>query len=357
MVLDDDNKKLFRMIIVFVCLAIIAFFLKINFVSLTPTSDYTTYIETAKFFSGTSESNIYDYRILKPLQPLVTAFLNIFTKNFDQAFMFQVFIFYLLITVVSVVFFREFFNRDRFLTAAGAAMFLFSFPMLGFGLNLFTETGGWFFYLLALFLTLKFLKKPSEKLVWVNSIVSTLGFLYKEYSIVGYIIANLAIFFAPNLEKEKRIKYFAILNGVFIAVNIFWQAIVYLKYGYTYFDWYIEGGLTGAPAVYNFWFIKRSFFAILLLGWAFVPAALLSINKLDSINKKFLYLLITVPFICLLWGGVSSRLFYVTAPGLIILSILGIDRVLRNIFLKYILLATIILVNILFLVKGSVYTL
>lgn len=150
--------------------------------------------------------------------------------------MLQVFIFYLLIAVVSVVFFSEFFNRDRFLTAAAAAMFLFSFPMLEFGLNLFTETGGWFFYLLSLFLSLKFLKKPSEKLMWANSIVSTLGFLYKEYSIVSYIIANLAMFFAPNLEKEKRIKYFAILNGVFMTVNILWQAIVYLKYGYTYFD-------------------------------------------------------------------------------------------------------------------------
>lgn len=67
MMLGSDNKKLFWIIGVFVCLATIAFFLKINFVPLAPTGDYTTYIETAEFFSGTNEPNIYYYRILKPL--------------------------------------------------------------------------------------------------------------------------------------------------------------------------------------------------------------------------------------------------------------------------------------------------
>jgi hypothetical protein len=311
------------------------------------TVDFYSYIDTAELFAGLP-AKVEPWRVLKPLAPVVTAALvPLFGGDFNLAFFAQVVVFYLTLVPVSFFFFRIFFRDSLFKTVAATAMFIWSFPAIRYALGPFTEAGAWFFYMLSLLLTLLFLRKPSGGLVLGNSLALTVGFLWKEYSVVSLLIANLAILFVPGVNRGAKAGYLAVLDGIFLLVNTLWQYAVYAAYRYTYFDWYIDGGLSAAPVAYNLANVLWSLTLVLFLGWIFVIPGFLRMKSHIKISqdRSFLTLLLSVPFVCLLWGAVDSRLFYVIAPGFVILSAVGMDSFTEKSWIKYAALVIIVAAN------------
>jgi hypothetical protein len=333
----------------------IVFFIKFHYFTLEYTNDYTSYIETAKLFSGITVSPIPYHRILKPLQPLLTAGINLFVHDFETSFFIQVFITYILLIPVTFLFFAEFFKKRKFLTVASVCLFVFGYPLLRFGIDPFIEIGAWLFYMLALYCAVRFYNEPKMQWVWLGMAISVLGFFYKEYSIVSFLIFNCTILIVDGIDRKTKIKFLLIFNLPFIFINALWQLIIFEIFHYNYLTWYMKGGIAGASVLYHASYIMRSLFAILLAGWAFIPAFFLRPLHVNKKQILFLIPLTIIPFICLLWGSVSSRLFYVTAPGLIILSVLGINRIAKYTWLKYVILICIVALNFVFLIRGGIY--
>ena len=334
--------------------SILAFSARILYVTPEGDGDYVTYIQTAEFLSGEHVQVSYQ-RILKPLEPAITAVLSPLVGGFRSAFLIQLLIFYVFSVPAAFLLFGEFFKGERFSTFASVCLFIFGYPMMRWGLALYTETGALFFYILSLYLSMRFIRAPKKRWVWLNLAVVTLGFLYKEYSIITYFIFNGAIFAAPGLAREVRRRYLLIFNFPFIFINCVWQAVVAYLFNYSYITWYLEGGLRGAPVIYHMTYIWRSFFSILIAGWAFVCGSFFVLGRLDKSQKLFLLLVCPASLLCLAWGSVSSRLFYVTAPCLIMLSVLGMDYFIRYRWLKYATLFFVLLINVVCLYKGNPY--
>lgn len=323
---------------------------KLHTVGVTPNGDYEGYLETAQLFRGAPGATILPGRILKPLNPLIVAMEeNVMTPA--NAFLTQVIVFYFLLLVACYCFGRAFgFAKKE--SVMVALMLGISYPVLKYGIDLYTETGALFFYISSLVLTFWYLRIPSKRLLLANAALITIGFFWKEYSIVAGLIFGFAILFHPELSWRERFKSIAMFAGLFIAVNLVWQAFVYLHYHYTYLSWYKQAGATGFESQFTIKNLVKSTGAILGLAWLLVPWGLLSIKNLAWWQKRFLIIAIPASLMAFLWGYVSSRLFFVMAPAFALIAVLALARI-KNSYLRYGILLIILAGNIVWLVLSG----
>jgi len=323
---------------------------KLHTVGLTPNGDYDGYLETAQLFRGAPNAPILPGRILKPLNPLVVA-LEENVMSPETAFLAQVVVFYFLFLIVCYFFGRAFgFEKKEsvLLTLILGA----SYPILKYGVDLYTETGALFFYVLSLALTLWYMRVPSKRIVLVNALVLTIGFLWKEYSAVSALIFGLAILFHTGLSRRIKFEDLAILGGIFFVVNFAWQVVVYLQYHYTYLSWYQTAGASGFKSQFTIKNIVKSVGALLGLAWLLVPFGMLHFKNLTAWQKQFFILSIPVSCVAFLWGNVSSRLFFVIAPAFALFAILALSRM-KNFYVRYSILFFILIGNIVWLILSG----
>ena len=321
---------------------------KLVFVGTTSNSDYESYLDTAHLFSGVP-AHAHPERLLKPLAPLgVAAGTPIMGPA--SAFLFEMLVFYLALGLAMYALGWAFFGDQR-LAAFGALLCTLSYPMLRYGVDLYTETGAIFFYVSSLWLTAAYLSRPSERLRVMNALMIGVGFLWKEYSVVAGMIFALALAFEQVAWRE-RVRNLALLAVVALIPTALVQAWVYSAFYYTYLDWYRIGGRSGFATQFTLHNVVKSFGALLALAWLLVPLGFLRLRSLEAWQKRFLLVAIPVPFVCLAWGFVSSRLFFVAAPAFILLALLGIRTWPR--WAQYAIVALCIAVNVFWLVHNAV---
>lgn len=284
-------------------------------------SDYQQYVATAQLFGG-EDTEVAPQRLLKPLAPLLILAMGSI-MDYETAVLVQALLFFALLLVLAFFFAYEFF-RDRFSAAIAAILIGLSYPVLKYGVELNTETGALCFYILSLFLTLKFLRQPTLRLVLLNALVITFGFLWKEYSVVCGMVFGLALIFHSQIENRVKAGYVAVCAAVFLLVHLPWQLYVYLEYDYSYLSWYTHNVSSAIEQrEFTLFNIVKSTAALLGVAWLAVPLGLSRMRELAAPDKLFLKFAAPPTFIAYFWGYVSSRLLYVMAPAFVLLAVLG----------------------------------
>ncbi len=295
---------------------------KLHYFGTTESSDYIEYVATAHAFAGESPlEKAPPNRVLKPLAPLLIALLIPFLGDHD-ATLFQSLVFYLAL-VALMYFFAYEFLRDHYLAFLATLLVSLSYPMLKYGVDIFTETGAIFFYTLSLFLTLRILRAPRPSLIIINAIVIAVGFLWKEYSIVAGVTFGLVLLFHPTLSRAEKWKYIFVFGAIGALIAIPWQIFVALKYHYWYGSWYHSNAGPGFAMEFTLKNVLKSIAAVLGLAWLLVPLGFKKRNFLEVPQTRFLQLSTWPPFMALAWGYISSRLFYVMAPPILMLGMHG----------------------------------
>lgn len=296
--------------------------LKLHYFGTTESSDYIEYVATAHAFSGDTElSHAPPNRVLKPLAPLLIATLSPLLGD-KGATLLQSLVFYLALVVLMYLFSYEFL-RDHYLAFLSTLMVSLSYPMLKYGVDIFTETGAVFFYTLSLFLTLRILRAPRLSLIVINALVIAVGFLWKEYSIVAGVTFGLVLLFHPTLSRAEKWRYMFAFGAIGALITIPWQIFVALKYHYWYGSWYHSNAGPGFAMEFTLKNVLKSIAAVLGLAWLLVPAGFLKRGALDDAQRRFLQISVWPPFMALAWGYISSRLFYVMAPPFLMLAAWG----------------------------------
>ena len=302
-----------------------AAYLKLEFLGTTLSSDYDTYVLTAQYLKGEVVAIPGDIsipqRLLKPAYPAYLAAMSSIT-DFHTAALAQALFFYLLFIVAMYLLAREFFE-DTFPSVIVALLSAFSYPVLKYGVDVYSETGAWFAYALSLWLTFRFIRHPTAKIFLANSIVITVGFLWKEYAIITAIVFGLAILFHAALQVREKILYILAYAGIFLSVHIPWQAYVLRVFDFSYLDWYLAGGADGFSYEFTLKNIIKSTAALLGTMWLFVPLGFSRLRAAAWEKRLFAYLSTPVPFIGYAWGFISSRLLYVIAPPMLLVAVLG----------------------------------
>jgi len=242
----------------------------------------------------------------------------------------------------TLVFFRKIFKKIDFgggdesvvftLVACATSLFMLSYPMLRYGLDAYTETGALFFYMAGLIELWWFLRWPNWRPLVATLIACTLGFFWKEYAILPVLMMQIAILVHPLLKGQwkKKITYLVIFDGVFLVVNLAWQAFVYFHFHYNYLDWYTNGGANHFATNWSIFLVLKSLFALLIAGWFLVPFGFAEVKRMPQNLMLLFWLILLLPLISLGWGAVSSRLFYVLMPAFTTLCILGMWRWRKN---------------------------
>jgi len=313
-------------IAVFLVLGAITAILKVEYLGTTHSSDYDTYLLTAEYLKGVPVEDptgiSIAQRILKPLFPAFLAISSTGTDYFTAALM-QAVVFYLLFIVAMFLLAREFFD-DLFLASLAVLLSAFSYPMLKYGLDVYTETGAWCMYALSLWLTIKFLRSPSRSIFFANVALITIGFLWKEYIIVAAVIFGLGILLHSLLTIREKIIYVFLYGVLFLVVQIPWQLHILSTFHFSYLDWYLIGGADGFSYEFTLKNIIKSTAALIGIMWLFVPLGLIRLKTAAFPDRLFAYTSCVVPLVGYAWGFISSRLLYVIAPPMLLVSLYAI---------------------------------
>lgn len=315
-----------RALIILIGFMSAVFVAKLVYLPLDYHGDYISYENTAQYIGGDS-SEVSAARMLKPLGPLAVALVAQIGISYKTSFLVVLYLFFIALVIASFALYRNFFQNERRALFA-TIITIVTYPMIRYGLDAYTETGAWFFYLAGLWSTLLFIKRPSMKLLLLNAAIASLGFLWKEYSVLHVAVFGLMTLFSKDLPFYRKLRYVLFFTAIVVGISAVWQSVVYQIWHYTYFSWYAKAGASsfGLPD-YSLLSIGKSLFALLLIGWAYVLFAWNKISKLAHREKLFFALITILPCIVFAWGAVSSRLFYVLIPGLAIAAVYGSDKI------------------------------
>jgi hypothetical protein len=317
-----------RFLCIIFLVAALNVFVRLSFLPLTLSTDAYSYMDSARLVSGEIAEHAYPGRLLKPLAPIGIAFFAQFLHgDMVAGFLALNILCYFLLGIV-IYTLLLLFTTDRMLAMLGAIMFLSAYPMLEYGLNLYSEMGTWALYVLALLGAIRYYRDASWKNFSIAAGAVVVGLLWKEYAVPAGIFFGLVILFEPMhtwKEKFTRMGVLGILSLIVVSVA---ALIVYELYQYTYIDWFREAALVDpAQSEHSLYFIGKSLFAVFLLGWGLVLAGLLNWKKIPHSDRWVLALLFPPSMMFLLWTFVSSRLYYIVAPLLSIIALHGLATI------------------------------
>ncbi|MBP9760295.1 MAG: glycosyltransferase family 39 protein [Candidatus Pacebacteria bacterium] len=307
-------------VLLLLLVACISAYLRVNYIPLVVNSDTTQYIQTAQYLAEDPAGIAHGNRLLKPLAPMGMAVLApYFDGNYATALEVLSIVCYLLLTIV-IYFFAYHFLTSRFEAFCATLLYSTSYPMLMYGLDLYTETGAWLFHLLGLYYAVRYYRTPYLKYVTLSALTTTVGFLWKEYAALSGLALGLLILLAHTPWKTK-LGHLAVAGVLALPILIGWQVHVYQVYDYSYLDWFITGhGEPEATSQYSLFYIVKSMFALFLGGWFLVMSGMYLWRTFTREDRVPGMIAIFTSLGFLAWGYVSSRLYFVLAPMLAVFA-------------------------------------
>lgn len=359
-----------RFLCVIFIVAALNVFMRLNFLPITVLGDAPSYLNTARFISG-EEVDAHPGRLLKPLAPLgIATFALLFHGDMILGFLILNTACYFLIAVamyallllfttsseerekVDLLFRRPSDDVDkgvaltteRALAMLGTLVFISAYPMLEYGLDLYSDIGAWLLFVLALIGAVRYYRFASWKNFSLAASAIVLGLLWKEYGIPAGIFFGLILLVEPTRTWKEKFSRIFVLGAFSLVVVGIMQWVVYTHYHYTYIDFFREAGVV-PPLVsqYTLYFITKSFVGVFLLGWGLVFAGLWHWRSIPRGDQWMLALLFPPSVMFLLWTSVSSRLYFLLAPLLALLATHGLKMISARSFVRILLTVVVIL--------------
>ncbi len=296
---------------------------RLAFISLTVTSDTLGYASTAQQLLG--QDVIFNgARYLKPLAPAVIAGLTSFGIDPVSGVLVQSVLLYFALGLATYWFGFVLFTKK----SAGFLCALFivgSFPIVKYGLDYLTETGAWALYFLSLAGMVLWYRHPHSYWHWFVAVTLLGGLLWKEYAVLAGLTFFLVICFHKRVSIPHKVLVLLQVGALTLIPWVMWQYHVYTTFAYSYLDWLYIGSAPEAYAtMYTVPAVVKSTFVLLGVGWLYVLYGLFQWKKITPEIKYFIDAMVLPAFGFLLWGYVSSRLFFSLVPLAIIFATIGI---------------------------------
>ncbi len=329
-----NNLRKYKFEIFLILILSLNFFLIFQIFGFTLGGDFAGYVEPISFLAGKTELNLSLQELgrlfLRPLGLIIGSFLAFFTDAYS-AMILEDLIFYL--ATPFLIFFAAYYFFKQKRPAFYAAIFYASaYPYLKFTINYMTDVGAWFFLVLSICLTLKYLSiyksNPGggKKILLLNPVLCFLGFLIKEDGGLGIGFLVLAILLATDLRLKEKIKNILITSFLFLALMVIYQIIFYNAYHYQFFSLFSTAADSYSARNYNFGSVAKKLTALFSIGWVFIAFGFFRIFKSKDRQKKMILLaLIPTSFSFLLWPYQAERLMFVAGPLLSLLAAAGIN--------------------------------
>ena len=297
---------------------------RISLVPVTFPSDAEGFVATAQYIFDEPGGRFEGSRFLKPAAPVVIGVIAAVTNiEYPTAVLAQAFLGYVLLGMAAY-WLGHVFWQDRKAAFAYALLISSAYPIVRYGLDNYVESGAWALYLAALASMLLWYQKPQTKWLWLTALLLLVGLLWKEYAGLAGLVFGLVILFQPVLSVRQ--KFWSIVQGVSLSLLPWgiWQYYIYKVYDYTYLDWLAMGASEEFyQATYTLMAVIKSSASLLLVAWLFVLLGIIRFATLSKFQRQFIYFLLIPSFGFLLWGWVSSRLFFSLVPLAALIAVHG----------------------------------
>lgn len=318
----------FTLVIALLVIAAAASWMKVGTFGTQLSGDSVEYVDTAQALCGDGGS-VTPHRVLKPLAPLTVCALHQVGMDYHDALLLQSIALYLALAVAVFVFARSFF-KDDVLAFFGSLIVTLSYPMMKYGIDIYTETGAIFFVVVGLTATMHFALAPSMRMFLLSATLVSIGFLWKEYSVVVGLTLAAATLAHRDLSFTEKVRYAFLGLALFALIHVPWQIFIHLHYGYSYLMWYMGNATAGFAVEFTIKNIVKSTAAILGVAWLLVPWGIKRFTLLEKWQQYFLLIALPFPFLGYAWGYISSRLLFVLAPPFLLLALQGMRALPRS---------------------------
>lgn len=292
------------------------------------------YVYEIKYFAGDESIIINSFPkarvFLRPLVPALGALLTNFTDPFSALLVQDIFCYFLTPLLLFSAAFLIF--RDKKISLFAAIFYAGSYPYLKFTLNYMTDVVAWFFQVLSIFLTLKYLsiyksdKKLANGLLILTPLVCFLGSLTKESGAVGIIFFILAILLATDYKFKIKMLNLAVVGAIIFILLVSFQLIINYKFGYNFFELFSYTQKIYVDKSYDFFKVIKKIAVIFSIGWIFVFFGFYKLLKVaDKTTKMVILSLILSSLTFLIWPYQAERLIFVAGPLLAILAAYGLN--------------------------------
>lgn len=132
---------------------------------------------------------------------------------------------------------REFFE-SRTVAIMGTLLLAGNYTSLAFGLNYLMDMSGWATYLIALWSAFRYVTTNDPRYLWLGSVASGVGGLYKEYGFLGLIPIGIVLLREYRTAPARTLGRLVRVTAIGLTPLLISWIYVYYAYGYTYLDWF-----------------------------------------------------------------------------------------------------------------------
>jgi len=298
--------------------------------------DMSSYLEAMNFLQKKpyTEDFMINRVLNVPLMLYSSMFFGYFASSNQTGMMIVNLIFYFLIVCV---FYRivELIYQSRKVALLASILFFANYCMFSYGTTYRVDMGGWFFFLLTTLFAIKYYQSQlQDKKYFLYAILAAaIGILFKEYGALGMISLGLLILFSQISFKDK-IKKILQAAGLFIIIPGLYYLFFYLKFNYSYFNWYFQIANLyianpDAPASnYNIVLLIKVLGWLFLAGW---PIFLWGVYQQwkDYDKKRIICLAALLPasLTFLAWPALTQRIAFIFVPWLVLIASFGLSKI------------------------------
>ena len=177
---------------------------------------------TVNFFSNDEAyKNSLSFFTKRPLYPLLAAFVSLFASNEFLDFVIPVFVAYIASIILSFYIFRQ--GLSFFFAIFSTSLLISFYPFLDWSTYFLTDTIGFAFWLLLLFIIYKYIKKGESKLLIFFSGSLSISLLNREQSlfILPLLIILLSLMTLFRIRNKEIIRGIKLIIFTLIVVGIY----------------------------------------------------------------------------------------------------------------------------------------
>jgi len=290
--------------------------------------DGLSYVEAMKVLQGGNvPAQFVPNRILTTFLGLDSVIL--FSKIFgsiETGWLILNISFYFILNIIFYKLILRIFKSEK--TAFLASLFLATnYATISFGLDYWMDIGGWLFYALSLYFSLKYAQTSERESLLYSALSVGAGGLFKEYAFLGVIpIASILIY--ENWPHSLAIIKKSFVPALIALVPILLVYIfVYEKFDYTYATWFSFNteyyGHSYSSKIIEY--VKSfgslyNFLAFLVIGGAYYFIGNRKELVLEKKTRVFIVsvLLSTLP--AFIWPAITQRILFITVPAMIVVA-------------------------------------
>jgi len=314
--------------VAFLNLLIILFF----FVPRLNATDSAQYISTILHLSGDHSETLYPFRVINPLPVLIGAILSPFMSASATLILQNIFFYFGSVLVIFLLINSVYKNEKQ--AFYGAILFSTAYPVMAYGLSPLTDFSGWFFYILCIYLTVRFFKKPILRKSFLIGLLGGIGMLFKENLAALPIFFFVFVFVCANFSLRNKVRHICVFLLAFFLPVITSEVMIYHFFSYSMIQWYLNVSLThGNSFIYAYSPLRIviEIARVFSFGWIFFLAGLIrEIRTKDKNRTKILISLILPSLSFFLWAFPHNRIAFISAPLIILLGSFGFIELFKN---------------------------